>query len=182
MIIGSSAVNRTSMAMETSSEGKDGVSPNLVGRYLAFVLGEETYGVAVRSVREIIGMTAVTSVPKQPSRLHGVINLRGKVIPILDLRIRFQPERVETTERTCIIVTQIKSTCGSNSLMGIIVDAVEEVISVAAVDLEEACVTRTKFPTHYLLGAMRSNGKINLLLDLGRLAKEATLMTGEPTV
>ena len=182
MIIGSSAVNRTSMTMETSSECKNGVSLNLVGRYLAFALGEESCGVAVRSVREIIGLTGIASGPEPRSCPHGMINLRGKVIPILDLRIRFQPERVETTERTCVIVTQVKSAGGSNSLMGIIVDAVEEVISVAAVDLEEACETRSKLPAHYLLGTVRVNGKTNLLLDLGRLVKEATPVTGEQTV
>ena len=95
-------------------------------KYLTFVLGHESYGVSVLKVREIIRMLNITPVPKMPDYLKGVINLRGKVIPVIDLRMRFKLAVIETTERTCIIVMQIEHDSGVVSQVGLIVDAVEE--------------------------------------------------------
>src|SRR6187401_897694 len=108
------------------------------GRYLTFRLGQESYGFQVLGVREIIRLCPITPVPRMPDYVKGVINLRGKVIPILDLRLKFRLARVEMTERTCIIVVQVNTTAGARMLMGLIVDAVEEVLNIAAGDIEEA--------------------------------------------
>ena len=106
------------------------------GRYLTFTLGEESYGLPVLKVREIIRLCPITSVPRMPPHVKGVINLRGKVIPVIDLRLKFGLPSIDYTQRTCIIVVQVKT--GSTSiLMGIVVDEVSEVLTLTAGDIED---------------------------------------------
>ena len=106
------------------------------GKYLTFSLAEEEYGIGILKVKEIIGMMAITTMPQAPSYVKGVINLRGKVIPVVDLRLKFGLEEMEYTDRTCIIVVEIKTNT-DNVLIGIVVDAVSEVLNVKAADIED---------------------------------------------
>jgi len=106
------------------------------GKYLTFSLAGEEYGIGILKVKEIIGMMAVTSVPQTPDFVKGVINLRGKVIPVIDLRLRFGIEREEYTERTCIIVVEISSSSGK-VVIGIVVDSVSEVLNIKGEDIED---------------------------------------------
>src|SRR6056297_320171 len=108
----------------------DNSMAQLAGKYLTFNLGEETYGLEILKVQEIIGMQEITKVPRTPNYVKGVINLRGKVIPVVDLRLKFGMEEIETTRKTCIIVVQV--TRGESSvIMGIIVDEVSEVLEIS---------------------------------------------------
>src|SRR5689334_2680547 len=98
------------------------------GKYLVFELGREEFGIRVLKVREIMGIQDITAVPHTPPHVKGVINLRGKVIPVVDLRLKFGLPEQEYTPRTCIIVVQVRSDAGS-MLMGIVVDGVAEVLN-----------------------------------------------------
>src|SRR5215475_13222456 len=109
----------------------------LAGKYLTFALHQESYGIEVLKVREIIRLTGITAVPQMPAYVRGVINLRGKIIPVMDLRLRFGFPDAAQTEQTCIVVVQVKFPEGKNVQMGLIVDGVEEVINIAASDIEE---------------------------------------------
>ena len=107
------------------------------GKYLTFALGKEEYGVEILKVREIIGLLSITPIPQTPQYVKGVINLRGKVIPVVDLRLKFHLPEKEFTQRTCIIVVNVEA--GDISmLMGIVVDGVSEVLNLAEADIEVA--------------------------------------------
>jgi purine-binding chemotaxis protein CheW len=138
------------------------------GKYLTFSLGVEEYGIGILKVKEIIGMMPVTSVPRTPEFVKGVINLRGKVIPVVDLRLKFSMEPVPYTERTCIIVVEID---GDNStlLIGIVVDAVSEVLSIKAEDIEETPAFGAKLDTEYILGMAKLEGGVKILLDIDKV-------------
>ncbi len=106
------------------------------GKYLTFGLGHEEFAIQVLRVREIMGVQEITAVPQMPGHVKGVINLRGKVIPVLDLRLKFGLPEIEYTQRTCIIVAQIQSDAGS-LLIGVIVDAVSEVLTLQSGEIED---------------------------------------------
>lgn len=150
----------------------------LVGRYLTFQLGQESYGVAVMRVREIICMTEVTSIPQLPAHVKGVINLRGKIIPILDLRCRFELSRIENTERTCIIVVQVRSSRGGHCLTGLIVDAVEEVIQVSAGEVEKAPHFGGRLQAECILGMAKIKNRVKSLLDIDRVVMADAINLG----
>ncbi len=135
-------------------------------KYLTFVLGHESYGVGVLKVREIIRMLNITPVPKMPEYLKGVINLRGKVIPVIDLRLRFRLHETGMTERTCIVVVQVKHSSGNISQVGLIVDAVEEVVSISTAEIEQAPDFGSKLKTDYIMGMARVKGAVKTLLDI----------------
>ncbi len=139
------------------------------GKYLTFVLGHESYGVGVLKVREIIRMLNITPVPKMPDYLKGVINLRGKVIPVVDLRMRFKLAVIETTERTCIIVMQIEHDSGAISQVGLIVDAVEEVVNIPTTDIEETPDFGNKLKTDYITGMAKVKGSVKTLLNIDKV-------------
>mgnify|MGYP001588655643 FL=1 len=109
----------------------------LAGKYLTFRLGAESYGIAVLKIREIIRLTAITAVPQMPDYVKGVINLRGKIVPVVNLRLKFGLDEAESTERTCIVVVQVELASHTKALMGLVVDGVEEVAHIAAPDIEE---------------------------------------------
>ncbi|MFZ2642977.1 MAG: chemotaxis protein CheW, partial [Verrucomicrobiia bacterium] len=104
----------------------------IAGKYLTFTLGQESYGIKVLKIREIFRHTTVTAVAQMPPYVKGVINLRGKIIPVVDLRIKFGMALAETTKRTCVVVVQVKSSSSAVISMGILVDDVEEVANIAA--------------------------------------------------
>lgn len=138
----------------------------LEGKYLSFALGEEVYGVAILKVQEIIGLMNVTSVPRTPGYVRGVINLRGKVIPVVDLRVKFGMEKAEDTERTCIIVVQIATPGDDEITMGVIVDSVSEVIEISSENIEPTPTLGNSTDTRFILGMGKVEEKVVMLLDV----------------
>jgi purine-binding chemotaxis protein CheW len=144
------------------------------GKYLVFELGREEFGVRVLKVREIMGIQDITAVPQTPSHVKGVINLRGKVIPVVDLRLKFGLPEQEYTQRTCIIVVQVRSEAGP-MLMGIVVDGVAEVLNLAATDIEDTPDFGDGTATPYLLGMAKVKGKVKILLEIDRVLASTDL-------
>ena len=140
----------------------------LAGKYLTFTLDNEEYGIALLKVKEIIGMMPITSVPQTPEYVKGVINLRGKVIPVSDLRLRFAMTAAEYTERTCIIVVETQGQ-DTTIQVGIVVDAVSEVMNIKAEEVEDAPSFGTKVETDYILGMANMEGRVRILLDIDRV-------------
>ena len=140
----------------------------LAGKYLTFALGGEEYGLPVLKVREIIKMMDITSVPQVPAHVKGVINLRGKVIPVVDLRLKFGLAAHDYTERTCIIVVEV-AMAASHVMMGIVVDAVSDVLTIGAQDIEQTPEFGERVDTHYLSGVAKVKGTVKVLLDLDRV-------------
>ena len=138
------------------------------GKYLTFTLAEEEYGIGILKIKEIIGMMAITTVPQTPKFVKGVINLRGKVIPVIDLRLRFGMESMDYTERTCIIVVEIDGTT-STVQIGIVVDAVSEVLNITGKDIEDTPTFGAKLNTNYILGMAKMEGGVKILLDIDRV-------------
>jgi len=138
------------------------------GKYLTFKLAEEDYGISLLKVREIIGMMPITSVPRTPAFVKGVINLRGKVIPVTDLRLRFDMPETDYTDRTSIIVVEIQ-TADSTVQMGIVVDAVTEVLPVREDEIEPAPEFGASVDTRYILGMANMEGAVKILLDIDRV-------------
>ena len=147
---------------------------NLSGKYLTVVLENEAYGIAVLKVREIIRLQKITPVPQVPDFVKGVINLRGRVIPIVDLRSKFGLG-AEFTERTCIVVVQV-SLEGSNSVqMGLIVDSVEEVVNLTDEEIEPTPEFGVRIDTSYILGMAKVKGQVKTLLDIDRVVAPDTM-------
>ena len=138
------------------------------GKYLTFSLNNEEYGISIIKIKEIIGMMPITSVPQTPDFVKGVINLRGKVIPVVDLRLRFGMESMEYTERTCIIVVEIEGPTGM-VMIGTVVDAVSEVLNIKAEEMEETPTFGTKLNTDYILGMAKIEGGVKILLDIDQV-------------
>jgi purine-binding chemotaxis protein CheW len=138
------------------------------GKYLTFRLGAEEFGVRVDKVREIMGVQEITAVPQTPDYLKGVINLRGKVIPVVDLRLKFGLEAVEYTQRTCIIVVQVR---GEVSVMqvGLVVDTVSEVLNLVGSDIENTPDFGSQLTTPFILGMAKVKGKVKILLDIDQV-------------
>jgi purine-binding chemotaxis protein CheW len=138
------------------------------GKYLTFSLDNEEYGIGILKIKEIIGMMPITTVPQTPSFIKGVTNLRGKVIPVVDLRLRFGMKALDYTERTCIIVVEIV-TPSEMMLIGIIVDSVSEVLNIRKEDIEETPTFGAKFNTDYILGMAKIEGSVKILLDIDQV-------------
>lgn len=139
------------------------------GKYLTFTLGSESYGIPVLKVREIIRLCPITPVANMPAHVKGVINLRGKVIPAVDLRTKFGLPAAIDDDRTCIVVTQIAAPTGGSRLYGVIVDAVEEVANFVAADLEPTPDFGGAIDARYLTGIAKSAGGVKMLVDLDRI-------------
>ncbi len=138
------------------------------GKYLTFTLDEEDYGIGILKIKEIIGMMPITPVPQTPDFVKGVINLRGKVIPVVELRLRFGLEATDYTERTCIIVVEMEGRSG-DVVIGIVVDSVSEVLNIKAEDIENAPNFGTSLDTDYILGMAKMEGGVKILLDIDRV-------------
>jgi purine-binding chemotaxis protein CheW len=138
------------------------------GKYLTFTLAEEEYGIGILKIKEIIGMMGITTVPQTPEFVKGVINLRGKVIPVVDLRLRFGMGEIEYTERTCIIVVEIEGPSGVIR-MGIVVDSVSEVLNIKGEEIEDTPTFGTELNTEYILGMAKMDGRVKILLDIDRV-------------
>jgi purine-binding chemotaxis protein CheW len=122
-------------------------------------------------VKEIIGMMSITSMPRTPDFIKGVINLRGKVIPVVDLRARFGMAVMEYSERTCIIVVEMTGAEGSVSL-GIVVDSVSEVLNIRTADIEDTPTFGVKLNTDFILGMAKMSGGVKILLDIDKVLGE----------
>lgn len=158
---------------ETLRETTNG-GANLAGKYLTFALQHESYGVDVLKVREIIRLTSITTVPQMPAYVRGVINLRGKIIPVMDLRLRFGFDEATATEQSCIIVVQVTLPTGKSTQMGLVVDGVEDVTNIAAADIETAADFGAQISTAYITGMAKLKGVVKTLLDIDRVMAPAT--------
>jgi len=152
---------------------------NKEGKYLTFTLAGEEYGIGILKIKEIIGMMPITSVPQTPDFVKGVINLRGKVIPVVDLRRRFGMKAIDYTERTCIIVVEIQGQTRT-VMIGIVVDSVSEVLNIKREDTEDTPTFGTRLNTDYILGMAKIEGGVKILLDIDKvLSAEETVMLGQ---
>lgn len=158
--------------MTTTSE-KGSVTMNslaaMAGKYLTFILGGESYAIPVLKVREIIRLTSITAVPQMPEYIRGVINLRGKIIPVMDLRRRFGFADAANVEQNCIVVVQVQSAAKQATAMGLVVDAVEEVAQFASGDIEETPDFGSQIATDCLLGMAKVKGVVKALLDIDKV-------------
>ena len=147
---------------------EDAVSPTTQDweseKFLTFFMAAEEYGIEILKVREIFGMMDITQVPRTSAHILGVLNLRGKVIPVMDLRLKCGMESVERTEETCIIVVQAQGT-----EMGVVVDRVSEVLDIPATEIQDPPSFGTAMDTEYILGIGKSEGRIKLLLDIDKV-------------
>ncbi len=141
---------------------------DMAGKYLTFYLAKEEYGIEILKIKEIIGMMDITELPRTPDFVKGVINLRGKVIPVIDLRLKFGMVEVEHTEKTCIIVVDIKEN-GVDLQIGIIVDSVSEVLNVATDELEDTPKFGADVNTDFILGMAKSKDKVRTLLEINKV-------------
>ncbi len=135
------------------------------GKYLTFRLGKEEFGIHVLRVKEIMGVQDITQVPGTPAHLKGVINLRGKIIPVVDLRLKFAFPDVPYTETTCIVVVQVVQE-GEHALIGLIVDNVSEVLNLSGADIEDAPDFGDGVKTPFVLGIAKCKGSVKILLKI----------------
>jgi len=142
----------------------------LKGRYLTFSLGDESYGIEVRYVTEIVGMQKITEIPELPDYVKGIINLRGKIIPVIDVRLRFRKEPKEYNDRTCVIVIDIRDLS-----IGLIVDTVSEVISIPDKDIVEPPEMNKGFSNRYIKNIGKVGNEVKLLRDCEKLLTEDEL-------
>jgi purine-binding chemotaxis protein CheW len=141
----------------------------LAGKHLTFILGHECYGVPVLKVREIIRHCDITPVPQMPPHIKGVINLRGKIIPVADLRLKFRLAKADNTDLTCIVVVQVTTADRTPTVMGLIVDAVEEVTNITAADIEPTPDFGGAVEADYILGMAKVKGTVKTLLDIDQV-------------
>jgi purine-binding chemotaxis protein CheW len=147
---------------------------NFAGKYLTFSLGKETYGIEILKVQEIIEMVDVTRVPRTPTFVKGVINLRGKVIPVVDLRLKFGMEGKDVSRQTCIVVVYVQN--GDSRLtMGMMVDAVSEVLDITGESIAPPPDFGSQVDTAFLLGMAKSENAVRMLLDIDKVLSNKEL-------
>ena len=151
------------------------------GKYLTFSLADEEYGIGILKVKEIIGMMPITTVPQTPEFVKGVLNLRGKVIPVIDLRLRFGMEAMDYGDRTCIIVVEIEG-ARDQIMIGVVVDSVSEVLNIKAQEIEDTPAFGTRLNTGFILGMAKIGGGIKILLDIDRILTSEDAVFLEKTV
>ncbi len=143
------------------------------GKHLTFRLAEEEYGVGILKVREIIGLMQITAVPRAPKHIRGVVNLRGKIVPVLDLRRKFGLPEAELKRENCIITAMIEAG-DENILVGLLVDSVSEVLLVEASEIEAVpALNDVKLP--FITGLAKTQGKVRILLDIDKVVQEENL-------
>jgi purine-binding chemotaxis protein CheW len=149
---------------------------NLAGKYLTFRLADEEYGLEILKVREIIGLLPITSLPRTPIFVRGVINLRGKVIPVIDLRKKFELDVTDDTDQSCIIVVDVTGESGTIQV-GILVDSVSEVLDIRGEDIEEAPAFGASVDTAFILGMAKAKGGVKILLNIEKVLSPSDLET-----
>ncbi len=140
------------------------------GKFLTFNLAKEVYGLEIKYVTEIIGIQSITEVPELPDYIKGIINLRGKIIPVIDVRLRFRKPFIEYNDRTCIIVVELQDT-----LIGLIVDGVSEVIAIADEHIEPPPNFSRDYYNKYIKGIGKVGNEIKMLLDCERIFNDNEL-------
>ena len=153
--------------METLQSAIMEVEDTQHGRFLTFVVGEEVFGIPIRYITEIIGIQPITKIPEAPEYIKGIINLRGKIIPVVDVRLKFKKEPIDYTDRTCVIVIETEEL-----IVGLIVDRVAEVLTIDDADISPPPNIRTGIKNRYLLGIGKVGGEVKLLLDCDKLFDE----------
>lgn len=153
--------------MATLQEITEELEDTQHGRYLTFILGAEVYGIEIQHVTEIIGMQVITRLPELQEHIRGIINLRGKIIPVIDIRLRFKKEALEYNDRTCIIVIDIE-----DITVGMIVDQVDEVITFEDEDIVPLPDNKTGIQNHFIAGIGKKEDHVTLILDCMRLLIE----------
>jgi purine-binding chemotaxis protein CheW len=149
-------------------EQRSSAAMNKEGKYLTFALGNEEYGLEILKTREIIEYMDITAVPQMPSYIKGVINLRGQVIPVIDLREKFSMATANVTEETCIIVVEIAQHGGKFNT-GIVVDHVSEVLDIAGENIEDAPQFGDGVDTNFILGMGKVGERVKILLDIDKV-------------
>ena len=135
------------------------------GKYLTFPLNNQEFGIDIAKIKEVIGMIPLRTIPESLPFVKGVINLRGKVISVIDLRQRFGMEEIEYNDRSCIIILEFE-TKGESTNIGIVVDSVTEVLDIKASEIEDAPSFGANIKTNYILGIAKIGKKIKILLDM----------------
>jgi len=167
-------LNGNTVVPQEVSEAQKPMRRAQPGKYLTFQLGDEEYAIGILKVKEIIGMMPITAIPQTPEYVKGVINLRGKVIPVIDLRLRFGMEEAEYTDRTCIIVVEVDFE-GEPLVMGLVVDAVSEVAQIKEDEIEDTPSFGTSLDTNYILGMAKTEDSVKIILDIDRILSESEL-------
>jgi purine-binding chemotaxis protein CheW len=139
------------------------------GKYLTFSLKGEEYGIEIHKVKEIIGMIAITTIPETPPYIKGVVNLRSKVIPVIDLRLKFGMEATPYTKQSCIVVVEISGKSCGNYFLGIVVDTVSEVLNIKEAEIEETPDFGTRLNTAYILGMAKIGKGVKILLEIDKV-------------
>jgi purine-binding chemotaxis protein CheW len=156
------------MSSEHGASGAANTARGAIDKYMTFKLASEEYGLEILKVRELIGLLEITRVPRTPDFIRGVINLRGKVIPVVDLRVKFGMEVAAATSQSVIIVVQLGTT-GGGLTMGILVDEVLEVRAIAAEDIEPPPNFQSQEVADFILGVGKAEKRIIFLLDIDRV-------------
>lgn len=168
-----SATDPVNQAITTHQENGD-----LAGKYLTFQLGGEEFGVEILKVREIIGLMDITVVPRTPQSIRGVINLRGKIIPVVDLRVKFTMPTIEDTELSCIIVVDTQ-TDDRSSQMGILVDTVSEVLDIPMDHIEATPAFGSGVNTKFIRGMARIDNSVKILLSIEEVLNHVDLSAAQ---
>jgi purine-binding chemotaxis protein CheW len=150
---------------------EDPLRSNAAGKYLTFILGNGAYGIPILKVREIIRLLDITPIPRMPDYVRGVINLRGKIVPVIDLRMKFGLPNTSTTNRTCIIVVHVVI-ASSTKLMGLIVDALEEVYQINAEDIEPVPDFGKGVTNGHIQNMAKSKGQVKALLNIDQIVQD----------
>lgn len=162
------------MQISDAYAGKHKEMEGCAGKYLTFALGNEEYGIQIVKVKEIIGMMAITSLPKTDTYVKGVINLRGRVISVIDLRLKFEMQAADYTERTCIIVVEIEKDDAVIPI-GLVVDAVSEVNNIKADEIDAPPAFGASVETNFILGMAKKEDGVKILLDIDRVLRRDEL-------
>ena len=157
------------MSSATLSNERNSVATSRGGKYLTFALGKEEYGLEILKVREIIGYMEITAVPRTPACVKGVINLRGQVISVVDLRAKFDMPAAQRTDETCVIVVEIEGENGRKLSTGIVVDRVSEVLNIAGDKIEEPPAFGAAVDTGFILGMGKIGQSVKILLDIDKV-------------
>jgi purine-binding chemotaxis protein CheW len=162
------------MSKDSADTERTQGAPEREGKYLTFRLADEEYGIGILKVREIIGMMSIRPVPQTPPFVKGVINLRGQVIPVVDLRLKFGMPEMDYSDRTSIIVVEVAGAAGKVQI-GIVVDQVSEVVNIRADEIENTPTFGAKLDTEYILGMAKMEGGVKILLDIDRVLSAGEL-------
>jgi purine-binding chemotaxis protein CheW len=149
-------------------------------QFLTFKLADEVFALDITKVREVLDFTTVTKVPRTPDFMRGVINLRGSVVPVVDLRLKFGMSRTEQTVNTCVIIAEVKVD-GETSVLGALADSVQEVMDLGAADISAAPKIGTKLRTEFIRGMGKQNDRFVIILDIDKVFSTSELAVAQST-